>query len=117
MRIKPAIVTGAATVVALTAVAVVVIATEPSQAQLKLIGLLWIALFLVTWGFLCTLLLLARQTMARSVWVALPPAVATIGLLMALQRGMLGRQLLGGVILITVVLSFVIWWKLRRTQT
>ncbi|MEK7638063.1 MAG: hypothetical protein AAB375_01380 [Patescibacteria group bacterium] len=113
MRIKPAIVTGVATVVAMVAVAVVVMATEPSQAQPELVRLLWAALFLTMWGFLCTILLLLRQTIAQALWTALPPAIAAVGLLMALQREILGARLLGGVILATLVLSSVIRWKLR----
>lgn len=116
MRIKPSIVTGAATIVAIASVAVVVMATEPSQAQPDLVRLLWAALFLTMWGFLCTILLLLRQTIARALWTALPPAVAVIGLLMALQRGILGTRLLEVVILVTLMLSFFIWWKLRRTK-
>lgn len=117
MRIKPSLVTGAATIVALSAIAVVVLSTEPAQAQPELIWLLWSALFLAVWGLLCTLLLLLRQTIAQSVWVALPPAISAVGLLMAFQRGMLSNQLLGGVILVAVMLSFGIWWKLRRMRT
>lgn len=117
MRIKPSVVTGAATVVAIAAVGVVVLATEPSQAQPELVRLLWAALFLMMWGLLCTILLLLRQTIAQALWTTLPSAIATIGLLMALQRGALGARLLEGVILATLVLSSVIWWKLRRTKT
>ena len=79
--------------------------------------LLWAALFLTMWGFMCTLLLLMRQTIAQALWTALPPAVAAVGLLTALHRGVLGQRLLEGIILTTVVLSSVIRWKLRREKT
>lgn len=78
--------------------------------------LLWAALFLTMWGFMCTLLLLMRQTIAQALWTALPPAVAAVGLLAALHRGVLGQRLLEGIILTTVVLSSVIRWKLRREK-
>ena len=114
MRIKPAFVTGTATVIALSAVGVVVLATEPSQAQPALVLLLWVALFLASWGLLCTLLLLVRQTIAQSVWSSLIPAAAAVGLLMALRGGVFGKRLLEAVILATLVLSFSIWYAIRR---
>jgi hypothetical protein len=113
MRIKPSLVTGAASALALAAVAIIVIATDPGHAQPELVALLWGALFIVTWGFLCTLLLLARQSMAQSLWAALPPAMAAIALLMLLQRGMLGLRLLEVVLSATLVLSVIVWWKFR----
>lgn len=116
MRIKPSLVTGTATIVALAAVGVVVVSTEPTQAQPELIWLLWFALFLAAWGLLCTAMLLLRQSMAQSLWTALIPAMTAIGLLMTFQRGILGKNLLGGVIFVSVMLSFVIWWRLRRAR-
>lgn len=117
MRIKPVIVTGTATIVALAAVGVVVLATQPSDDQQQLILLLWAALFLTMWGFLCTLLLVMRQTIAQAIWTSLPPAIAFIGILMALHRGILGQRLLGIILLVTLVLSSVIRWRLRRQKT
>jgi peptidoglycan/LPS O-acetylase OafA/YrhL len=114
MRIKPAFVTGTATAVALAAVGIVVMATEPSQARPLLVWLLWAGIFLSSWGLLCTVLLVIRQSIAQSVWTALPPAIAGVGLLMALREGVLGTRLLESVILATLVLSVGVWWQLRR---
>jgi hypothetical protein len=117
MRIRPALVTGAGSVVALAAVATVVFATTPAEAGSGIVRLLWLALFLGAWGLWATVLLLARQSMAIAVWAGLAPAVTTIALLAALQKGMLSQQLLVGTILATLGISVFIWWRLRRGHT
>jgi len=116
MRIRPAFVTAAGTCIAFSAVAVVVFASTPQEAQLGLIRLLWIAIFLSIWGAVATVLLLVRQSMAQAIWVGLWPALAGVGILLAQQRGMMSRQLLLGTVLATLVISVVIWWKLHRMR-
>ncbi len=113
MRIRPPIVTGAATLIALGAVATVVLATSPDQAEPALIGLLWAALFVAAWGLVATLLLMAHQSLPQALWVSVWPAIAATVLLMLTHNHMLGRQLLGGIILATLLLSVISWWRLR----
>lgn len=116
MRIRPSLVTGAATIIAFSAVGVIFFATEPAQAQPQLVVLLWSALFIACWGVLCTLLLLLRQSMASSLWTALLPAIATVAALILRQRAMLGPRLLQGMLSATLMLSVLIWWRIRRMQ-
>jgi hypothetical protein len=89
MRIKPAVVTGMAGVVALAAVLVVVVSTTPQQASSTLIGCLWVAVFLAVWGLFSTAILLTHQTLARAVFAGLIIALATLAALMLLQHGIL----------------------------
>lgn len=114
MRIKPVFVTGAATAVALAAMAIVVFSTAPQQASPTLLGFLWGGIFLAAWGILATAVLLLRQTIVRAVWVALPPAIAAAGLLMALHWGVLTKQLLGGVLFATLVVCVIVWRRLNE---
>jgi hypothetical protein len=114
MRIRPAYVTLCGSLIALAAIGVVVFATTPAEASPGLIRLLWLAVFLFGWGILATVLLVLRQTMAQAIWVGFWPAFVTVGTLMAIRRGMLTQQLLLGIILATLCVSVVTWWRLRR---
>ena len=115
MRIRPAVITGAGTLIALAAIATVVFATTPDDAGPALVALLWAAVFLAAWGILTTLLLVMRQSVPQALWTAVFPAVSALGLLKAFQNGVLTRRLLVGTVLATLVVSSFIRWRLRRT--
>ena len=91
MRIRPAVVTATGSLVALAAVATVVVTTTPQDARPAVIVLLWIAIFLASWGLLATLLLLTRQSIAQAIWASLLPSAAIVGLLMQWQHGGVGQ--------------------------
>jgi hypothetical protein len=114
---KPAVVTGTASVVSLAAVITAVLATSPQQASAALVVFLWIAAFLFAWSFLITFMLFMRQTLARSLWTSAWWAVEGIVLLMLFHRAILTKQLLIYTVLATLVLSVLTWWFLRSNQS
>ncbi len=89
MRIRPVVVTGAATLVAMSTIGIVVSSTVPSTAGVAVLRLLWVAAFLFMWGLLCTALLLARRSIVQSTWVALVLTMLAVGGLVLFRHGIL----------------------------
>lgn len=108
--------TGTATVVAAAAVSVVVYTIDPESAEPALMGLFWAGFSLMVWGFLATLLILARQSITQAVWVSLVGAFAVVGVLIAHQRGVTDPRLLGVILLATLCVSVGVWWRLRPSR-
>lgn len=115
MHIKPYAVLGVATACAAAALAVIVTTTEPAAAEPAMRGLFWLALFLTVWGLAGTLLSAARRHLALALSVGLVWAVAVTGWSLVLHRGHAGPRLSGAVFLATMLISFVLFWRLRRT--
>jgi O-antigen/teichoic acid export membrane protein len=105
MKIRPYIVTGAAALVAGSALAVLVLTHDPYQAENAVRGLFWVSLCLCAWMLVATLLLLIRRTLACALWCSVP-AVAAAAALIAYDRGhAVPLWLLGAVILATLALT------------
>lgn len=106
--------TGAATIVASAAVAVVIFTADPASAPPALLVLFWVAFSLMCWGLLATVLIVARQSIAQAVWASFVGVCGVVAALIARQRGITDARLLGGALLATLCISVAIWWRLRR---
>jgi hypothetical protein len=58
-----------------------------------------------------------RQSLAQAVWAGLPVGLGAMTLLWTQHRGMLSQRLLLGLILATLGISFVTWWRLRHYRS
>lgn len=116
MRIKPWTVTGAVAVSSAVALGIIIAANDPGATDTPLRVLFWTALVLGLWGTLATAMLLCRMNLAQATWLALAQAVAGIGILLLWRGGFHDRQLLGGLILTTLLVSFALWWRLRHAR-
>ena len=106
MHIKPYVVLGLATVCAGTSVGILVTSADPYTAPPLVIVLFWASLFLAVWGFFCTGLLLARQTLTQAVWAGFIFALAILVALILLRHGMITKLLLTGILLGTIALLY-----------
>jgi hypothetical protein len=114
MRIKPWVLTGAASLVAISAIALVVASADPADAPRRLTMLFWAALGLGLWAASVTMLLWCRMNLPQAVWIGLLWAAAALGLLILVRAGYRDRRLLGGIILATLVISGWAWFRLRK---
>ena len=114
MSIRFAGVTAMCGVIAFAAVAVVVLTATPEEAGPRLILLLWAAIVLGAWGLGATVLLMMRQSIPRAIGVGLIPACSVVGFLLLVRQGWMSQRLLGAIVLATLVLSGIVWWRLRN---
>ena len=117
MRIRPWIATVSVTAVAAAALGVVVIANEPATAPVALKVLFWAALATAGWGLAATVLLAVRCNLPQAAWSGLILSAGFMATLTTLRGGSDGNRLLGGIVFATLLLAFVVWYRLRgRTQ-
>lgn len=117
MRMKPWVITAAATLLATTSVAVVVTSSTPDEADLLLLTMFWIAVGVGIWAALATLLLWCRMNLTQSVWVGFVCAIGLHGTFLLVRAGYHDRRLLGALILATLFLSFAVWRSSRHGRT
>jgi hypothetical protein len=104
MKIRPYIVTGAATLIAGSALAVLVSTHDPYEAERVVRGLFWVALSLCAWMLAATLLLVVRRTLACALWCPVPAVIAAVALVIYDRGHAVPSWLLGAVILATLAL-------------
>lgn len=117
MRIKIWAVTGLGTVLALTALGIVVAANDPTTAGQGMMVLFWVSLALSVWGALTTIGLAAGMNLTQGLWVGLTWAVAVCGAAGAWRTIGLSRALMGAVLLATLVISVFIGRRFRNGRT
>jgi hypothetical protein len=109
MRIKAWVVTGAAAVLASTALGVLVTAHDPYVSGTGVRVLFWLALAISAWGIISTATLALRLNLMQAVGLGALSAVASSDF-----RAAVRIALLGGVILVTLVASVLIWRLFRN---
>lgn len=117
MRIKPWVVTLAAAVTAAAAVAVVVTSTDPAEADPQQFILVWTSLAASLWAALVTLFLWGRMNLTQAVWIGALWTLSMFCLFILTRAGINDRRLLGGILFVTLFLSFVIWRHFRHGRT
>lgn len=114
MRIKPWLLTGAVAVSSAVAVGVIVAANDPGATTGYLAALFWAALALGLWGIAATVFLAVRMNLAQATWLALVLAAGIILVIVLRRAGIQDPRLLGGLILATLLVSLLVWWRLRH---
>ncbi|HUO75537.1 MAG TPA: hypothetical protein VMU12_01285 [Candidatus Paceibacterota bacterium] len=116
MRIKPWLLTGAVAVSAAVAAGIIIAANDPATTTTPLRILFWIALILGLWGVTATVLQIVRMNLAQATWDAFVLTAGTVASILLRRAGYRDHRLLGGLILATLLLSFLFWWRLRHAR-
>ena len=114
MRIKPWLLTGAVTVAASAALGVIISAHDPGATAPVLFALFWISLVLSLWGVVATVVLVLGMNLAQATWISFVTAAGAVGFIFLWRFGFHDRRLLGGLILATLLVSLLLWWRLRH---
>ena len=117
MRMKPWVITAAATLIATASVAVVVTTAVPHEADMRLLVLFWVAVGVGIWAALATVFLWCRMNLTQAVWVGFVCAIGLHVTLLLVRAGYEDRRLLGALIFATLLLSFVVWRISRHGRT
>ena len=110
---KPWLMTGAVAAASAAALAVVIVGQTPSTADAPLKVIVWIALSLMVWGVLTTLLLWMRIALPKAVGAGIMMTTGSVVILLLWRRGHHDMRLLGAVLFATLIASVVVSWRLR----
>lgn len=113
MRVKPWVMTGAVTVVAAVALAVVVAGQGPETAEPAMRTVVWMSLVLTVWGFLTTALLMARLPLSAAIGTGMVLTAGCTAALLIWRGGAHDTRLLAAILSATLVVSIAVFWRLR----
>lgn len=116
MRIKPWLLTGTVAVSAGVALGIIIAANDPEMTTALVRALFWTALVLGLWGIVATGLLTVHMNLAQATWISLAVTAGGMGCLLFWRAGTHEPRLLGWLVLATLLVSLVIWWRLRHAR-